>query len=176
MQIRLHRMFLSATSDILAEIVSFIKNRRCRMPLFRQFIRDNSASIRQKPPKRVLAKTTGKVYDLRQIYDEINCEYFGGMLDTTITWGAGSSRYAVRKRTLGSYSARTNVIRINQSLDSRRVPRYFISYIVYHEMLHAFIGIKERAGRRCIHTAEFRKREKLFSHYERAMEWERKSY
>jgi predicted metal-dependent hydrolase len=57
-------------------------------------------------------------------------------------------------------------------MDSKRVPGYFIEYVVYHEMLHAAIGIQEREGRRSIHSAEFKKREKLFKYYERAMAWE----
>jgi len=54
------------------------------------------------------------------------------------------------------------------------VPRYFIEFVVYHEMLHADMGTEEHEGRRSIHSREFRKRERLFEDYERAMAWERK--
>ena len=114
-------------------------------------------------------RTSGNIHDLKALYDELNDEYFGGALDSVITWGAKSPRFAVRKRTLGSYSARANIIRINPALDSKKVPRYFIAYVVYHEMLHAAIGIQNRSGRRSIHPAEFRD-------FERATAWERKSY
>jgi hypothetical protein len=176
MEIRLHRMFLLAPGDVIDEIVIFIKKRRRSMPLFRQFIRDHKEHIRRKPPHRVSAKTEGRVHDLRAIFDKINMEYFNGEIDALITWGKSNPRCFVRKRTLGSYSVRNNSIRINTSMDSGRVPLYFIEYVVYHEMLHAAIGIQEKSGRRSIHPAEFRKREKQFKHYERAMAWERKSY
>jgi hypothetical protein len=68
------------------------------------------------------------------------------------------------------------MIRINPILDSRSVPRYFLEFIVYHEMLHADIGIKKGVVRRIIHSSEFKKREKLFKHYEKAINWEKKRW
>jgi hypothetical protein len=176
LHVRIHRMFLDADDDIMDEIAHFIKRKNRGLPLFRKFIRDNSSLLNRKPPKRTRVRTSGNIHDLKAIYAGLNDEYFGGALDAVITWGAGRPRFAVRKRTLGSYSARANVIRINPALDSRKVPRYFIAFVVYHEMLHAAIGIQNRSGRRSIHPAEFRRRERLFRDYEKATAWERKSY
>ena len=79
----------------------------------------------------------------------------------------------VRKRTLGSYSERSHTIRINPVLDKRTVPCYVVAYVVYHEMLHAAMGISRHGGRRIVHSREFRRKEKLFKEYEKAMAWER---
>jgi hypothetical protein len=68
------------------------------------------------------------------------------------------------------------VIKINPILDSDRVPRYFLEFVIYHEMLHADIGIEDGSGRRELHSREFRKREKLFRHYEKASAWEKKRW
>lgn len=172
LRVRLHRMFLNADSRVLSEIASYLKNRRGAMPLFRSFIRDNREQLSLKPPKKVLVRTAGRFHDLCGLYDEINREYFGGMINAVITWGTRSPLYAVRKRTVGSYSERSNTIRINPVLDKKTVPRYYVALIVYHEMLHAAMGTPLRGKRRSVHSGEFRKREKLFKDYEKAIAWE----
>jgi hypothetical protein len=55
------------------------------------------------------------------------------------------------------------------------VPRYFVSYIVYHELLHHLIPAVRVAGRAVLHPAEFSRREQEFRHYERAITWEQKN-
>ncbi len=172
LRVRLHRMFLNADSRVMNEIASYLKNRRGAMPHFRSFIRDNRAQLSLKPPKKVPVRTAGRFHDLCGLYDEINKEYFGGMINAAITWGTRSPRFAVRKRTVGSYSERSNTIRINPVLDKKTVPRCYVALIIYHEMLHAAMGTPLRGKRRSIHSREFRTREKLFKDYEKAMAWE----
>jgi predicted metal-dependent hydrolase len=172
LHIRLHRMFLKADTSVISEIVSYLKFRKAAMPFFRKFIRDNRDELGRKSPKKVPVRTAGTLYDLRELYDEVNREYFGGLINAAITWGTRSPRTAVRKRTVGSYSVRTNIIRINPVLDRKTVPRYYIAFIVYHEMLHAAQGIALQGKRRSIHPREFRRKEKLFKDYEKAIAWE----
>jgi len=172
LRVRIHRIFLAADSRVMNEIAAYLKNRKGAMPHFRTFIRDNKEQLAAKPPRNVPVKTVGTVHDLCGLYDEINREYFGGMVNARITWGTKSPRYAVRKRTLGSYSERSHVIRINPVLDRKTVPRYYVAFIVYHEMLHAAMGISIQGKRRSIHSREFRRRERLFKDCEKAMAWE----
>ncbi len=172
LRVRLHRMFVNAGRQVLDEIASYLKKRKPSMPLFRNFLRDNKTQIKTKPLKTVHIKTAGKYHDLRDLYDTINKEYFGSLVNTGITWGTRSPRSSVRRRTLGSYSERSNIIRINPVLDRQTVPCYFVAFIVYHEMLHASLGALLRGTRRSVHSREFRKREKLFKDYEKAMAWE----
>lgn len=171
--VRLHRMFAAAGSRVIDEIVSFLSNRKGAMPCFRRFVRDHGDQLRRRPPNRVLAKTRGRVYDLREFYQELNKEYFGGMINAVITWGSSNSRDLVRKRTLGSYSERSHTIRINPVLDKKTVPRHVIAFVVYHEMLHAAVGVARQGRRRIVHSREFKTRERLFKDYEKAMAWER---
>jgi len=172
LRVRLHRMLLNADSRVMHEIASYLKNRKGAMTHFRSFIRDNREQLGQKPPKKVPVRTAGKFHDLCGLYEEINKEYFGDTINAAITWGTRSPRYAVRKRTVGSYSERSNTIRINPVLDKKTVPRYYVALIVYHEMLHAAMGAPLRGKRRSVHSREFRNREKLFKDYEKAMAWE----
>ncbi len=170
--VRLHRMFLGADDRVLDEIVSYLGNRRGRLACFRNFVRSNQEQLHKKPPKRVSLMARGRYHDLSELFREINEEYFSGMVAAAITWGTRSTRYSVRKRTLGSYSGRTNIIRINSVLDRKTIPRYFVAFIVYHEMLHAAMGTPITGARRSIHSREVRKRERLFKNYGLARAWE----
>ncbi|BCB96881.1 hypothetical protein JZK55_18030 [Dissulfurispira thermophila] len=171
--LRIHRIFLHASNDVILEIANFVKNTNAKTPLIRDFIKQNINYLNKKLPKKLSIKTQGEYYNLGDIYEKVNNEYFNGRITASITWGAKSPRYAVRKRTLGSYSSHTNTIRINPILDKKSVPRYFIEFIVYHEMLHADMGVKTKNGRRSVHSREFRRREKLFVNYEKAITWEK---
>jgi len=171
-RVRLHWMFTQADSRVLAEIVSYLKNKKGALPGFRAFIRENGEKLKARPLNNVRIKTLGKYHDLRELYQEINEEYFAGMINAAITWGAGVQRCAVRKRTLGSYGERSNLIRISPVLDKKTVPRYYIASVVYHEMLHAAMGVPLKGKRRSIHSREFRARERLFKDYEKARAWE----
>lgn len=172
--VRLHRMFLSAGNDVISELAQFIRKRKGKIPLIRDFIRQNSGCLKKTVRKAVI-NAQGEYYNLSDIYRSINEEYFGGMVSAFITWGTKSPRYAVRKRTLGSYSGHANIhlIRINPVLDRRSIPRYFIEFVVYHEMLHADMAAEIKNGRRCVHSKEFKRREKLFKQYDKAAAWEK---
>jgi hypothetical protein len=174
LSVRLHRMFLSADSQVLGEIVSYLNKRKGEMPHFRSFLRANREVLKRKPAKKVNVRTGGRYHDLAELFDEINRAYFGNKVTTTITWGNRSPDSAVRKRTVGSYSERSNTIRINPVLDRKDVPACYVAFVVYHEMLHADMGTTLRGSRRSVHPREFRRREKLFQEYEKAMAWERR--
>ncbi len=171
--VRVHRIFLHAGNGVIEEIVSFVRGKREKMPRFRAFIRENRQHLHARPPRRISVRTKGKIFDLRDLFDEINKEYFSNAVTSPITWGARCPRTAVRKRTLGSFSERLNLIRINPLLDRKAVPRYYIAFVVYHEMLHAALGINRTGGRASIHSREFRRREKFYRDYERAIAWEK---
>ena len=131
---------------------------------------------KNKKPKKIKIKSEGKHYNLREICDTLNSEYFNNRISSSITWGEKSPLSAVKKRTLGSYQKNTNTIRINPVLDNKRIPRYFIEYIVYHEMLHAEIDVQYKNGRRKIHSKDFKKRESIFKYYDIARQWEKHNF
>jgi hypothetical protein len=173
--VRIHRVFLGAGPPVIDEIAAFIKNGRGKTPSVRAFIRQNRGLLGVPHPRRQRnLRAEGAWHSLADIARKINAEYFENRVTARITWGARGRPRAVRRRTLGSYSGDTGIITINRMLDNRTIPRYFVEFIVYHEMLHADIGVKIRNGRRLMHTGEFRARERLFRGYERAITWEKK--
>jgi hypothetical protein len=174
--VRMHWMFLNAGDEIIREIACLIKTRRGQTPHIRKFIRENQICVKEREPKSRQIKicTNGRFHNLREIFNTLNSEYFEGKITALITWRRGN-KYAVKKRTLGSYSKHTNTILINSVLDRRNVPNCFIRYVVYHEMLHSVMEEKMGNGRRSVHTPEFRKRERLFKEYEKAVSWEKRN-
>jgi hypothetical protein len=108
------------------------------------------------------------------MFDHLNDTYFQGMVDASITW-ARRSKPATGQRAsikLGTYCADKKLIRIHPTLDRSWVPRYFIEYIIFHEMLHHMMPMPVRDGRRELHSPEFRQGEQRYRNYVRALAWE----
>lgn len=172
--LRLHRMFLQARPEVVDELSRFISNARVKTPLIRQFIRQQAATLPVRPAKKTVLVTQGRHHDLAELARTVNEHYFEGRINAGLTWGTRKTGHAVRRRILGSYNSRTHIIRINPVLDRKDVPRYYLEFILYHEMLHADMGVAKKNGRREVHSREFRRREKLFLHFGKALLWEKK--
>src|SRR5215468_5937811 len=179
-RVRLHHMFVSAPPPVTRALARYISHNESQASRdLSRFIEENQEAIRRAPRRRppgLTLETQGEIYDLRQIYDELNTIYFERKIDARITWGARGGRR--RRRTsikMGSYSVEDRLIRIHPALDRRFVPRYFIDWIVYHEMLHQVHDIPVVGGRRQFHTPEFIAQESNFEHFQRARDWERRN-
>ena len=178
-QIRLHHMFLDAPAVVQEALVRYVvAGDRVASQLVGKYIEDNGYRIRASRPVSRPLVTQGSIHDLYVIFHAVNDKYFGGGVDALITWGRrGRPRAADsaprRSIKLGSYSATERLIRVHPVLDRTWVPRYFVSYIVYHEMLHHVVPASQGNGRRMLHPPSFVARERLFRDYERALAWER---
>ncbi len=127
-------------------------------------------------PNKIHLKTQGILYDLQSIYNSINTSYFDGKLDLKITWFGNAERKARRHRKLGLYCFSDKLIKIHRLLDQPHFPPYFISYVVYHEMLHSVHPpVKAKRGRYSIHHAGFKQKEREFAEYAEAKRWEQEN-
>ena len=100
----------------------------------------------------------GRFYNLDEVFDSLNLQYFGGLLGRPeLTW---SERLA--KRSLGHYDAAHNTIVVSRVFDRPASPRYAVEYLLYHEMLHLKHPVKMRGLRRCVHSREFKAEEARF--------------
>lgn len=126
----------------------------------------------KKRPRTLILRSQGQQWDLKEIYHKINKQYFESALDLHITW-FGNKQFVPRTRIrLGVYHSLSKVIKIHRVLDQEHIPEYFISSIVYHEMLHHVLPpIKKRSRKRHIHHAEFVAREKQFKEYQLAKDF-----
>lgn len=176
-EVRLHHMFADADPVITRALAHYIaENDPEASRVLGDFIDANSDHVRgrsRRTPAQVIF-TAGEHYDLRQIYDELNARYFENKIDASITWGARTGRARRRNSIkMGSYSVEDRLIRIHRSLDRAFVPRFFVAWIVFHEMLHQVHDIRVKNGRREFHSKEFLADEAQFADYAQARTWER---
>jgi hypothetical protein len=177
LEVRVHHMFLDAdpfTQHALGRYLRYAD--KAANNVIGSYIESNQQRIR--PAHRRdhdSLRTEGRKHDLRAIYNRLNDTYFQGMVDASVTWGRRTrARKAQRDSIkLGTYCADRKLIRIHPTLDRSWVPRYFVEYIVFHEMLHHMMPMPIRDGRRAVHTQEFLESEQRFRQYARAIAWER---
>jgi hypothetical protein len=130
-------------------------------------MRDRSNDRKRSHGRKVVTTHKGEVYDLDEIFDNLNFWYFGERLPKPVlTWSARQTY-----RILGHHDATHDTIVVSRSLDSPDVPRFVVEYIVFHEMLHIHHPTVHHNGRRYNHTAAFRRDEEKFKHYREAELW-----
>lgn len=173
--LRLHRMFLAASPAIVQAVAKWLTRDRGgrAAAILDTFIDGHGHLVRTKRARRVRLHTSGAHHDLRVVFDELNAREFAGAVCTGITWGRMPTgrrrRHSIR---MGSYTPDDDLIRIHPLLDQAFVPAYFVCYIVFHEMLHADIGVERSPSGRCrMHSPEFVRRERLYCDYDRAVTW-----
>lgn len=175
---RIHHMFLDAPRGVVDALVRYVvRGEREASYLVGDFIEANGSRV-VKRRRRLHLHTEGQHHDLLAIFDELNAKYFGGSVNALVTWGKRASRKANRGKArssikLGSYTAAERLIRVHPVLDRAWVPRYFVAFVLYHEMLHHVLPSSRGEGRALLHPPAFRDRERQFRHYERALAWER---
>ena len=74
---------------------------------------------------------------------------------------------------LGVYDHQTREIRIHPALDRPEVPRFFVEFIVFHEMLHQLFPSPPGAGRRCTTRARSGTASAPSPRYAEATRWEK---
>jgi hypothetical protein len=173
-RVRLHHLFVDADAGIIHALARYIAdNDAAASERLGDYIDANTDRIVRARRAEPL-ETLGDVYDLAELFDSLNVRYFGGRIDARIGWGRrGGKRRRRASIKMGSYSVEERLIRIHPTLDRSFVPRYFVEWIVFHEMLHQVHDIPTVDGRRQFHTPEFLAQERKFEHYIPARRWER---
>jgi hypothetical protein len=179
-ELRLHHMFLEADPATVRAVGRYVMRDDSRevSAQLGGFIAAHRERIREARARKTRLSTSGVHHDLLAIYHEVNRRYFEGQVDAVITWGraaratARPGRRMRRSIKLGSYCSRDRLIRVHPALDTEEVPRFFVEYIVYHEMLHHVLPPTVRGGRRQLHDAKFKQMERAFPLYQDALRWE----
>lgn len=174
-KLRVHHMFVGAPEAVRAALALWVRNPKNRKaaPVLDAFIREHRALVQPAQPRQVRLRTQGKHHDLAVLFAEVNAECFENAVDAAITWGAMPRVNRRRSIRFGGYFAEQGLIRMHPLLDQDFVPRHFVRYIVFHEMLHAHLGIRTNSkGRRQIHSKEFLHRERAYAGYAEALAWQ----
>jgi predicted metal-dependent hydrolase len=137
---------------------------RYRLYLNRRDMRRQINAVRQERGRKVHRGAQGLVYNLEEVFEQLNREHFGGMMARP---GLGWSHVRSRTR-LGHFDPSHNMIMISRIFDDPRAPRLALEYVMFHEMLHLHYPVDHSGSRRCVHTPEFKAHEKQFPLYKEA--------
>ncbi len=139
-------------------------NRIIRDYINTEKIRERHKKIRKTRGRKKTLTTVGEHYNLEESYQRVNQKYFNNKIEKpNLTWGV---RRTYNK--FGHYDETRNTVLISKTLDNKKIPQFFLDYIMYHELLH--IGQKTiyKNGRRNIHDKAFKKEERKYEKYEEA--------
>ena len=170
----IHRMFLMAPKNVMDELACYLAKPSKRLsPTVRSFIEEGVRQLdysHKLDDRRLI--TQGTFYDLKEIYRDVNAEYFDNRLNLKITWYGECTRRRKRRITFGQYEESLKLIKVHRLLDNPSIPEYLLAFIVYHEMLHHVCpAYVDEAGIHRIHSKEFKEKERQFRHYALATAW-----
>jgi hypothetical protein len=178
-RVRISDLLEGAPESVIEAIAHILLAKMYRKPIeslhsvrYRRYVSSHDMTakahlVRQMRGHKRIDSARGFHYDLEEIFEGLNLQFFHGLLARPLmTW----SRLRARN-SLGHYDPAHNAIVVSRIFDHARVPRYAVEYIVYHEMLHLKHPVKLRGSRRCVHGPEFQAEEKLFPELERAKEF-----
>lgn len=119
----------------------------------------------------------GRHFNLREIFDKLNARYFRKRLKGyQIVWGRRRKELPSCEIVFGTIQEEDRIIRINPLLDRSFIPRWFVEYVVYHEMCHAVVPDRYGpSGKRIIHHEGFYEVERKFHWFKRAKRWEQEN-
>ena len=176
---RIHHMFLDAPHEVVEALATFAgvapaARRREASERIDAYVLQHR--VRIGTPRAERLRPRGRTHDLEAIFQRLNAEHFEGRVEAGIGWGAhrGGRGAGRRRRTIktGVYLHEAKQIRIHPALDRPEVPELYVAAVVFHEMLHQVVPAVERNGRRVVHGAEFRRRERAYPDHEAARRWE----
>lgn len=173
LKIRAHHMFLDAPPKVVKAIAEYAGHgKRSAGVAIDDYIAAQQERIGAFPRRPSALEPRGACFDLQALFDELNAAHFEGKIDARIGWGRHSPRRRRRSIRLGVYDHKSREIRIHPTLDRPDVPRFFVAFIVFHEMLHQVFPSARDEGRHVHHPRAFRERERTYPRYAEAIAWE----
>jgi hypothetical protein len=176
LHLRVHHLFLGAPEPVADALADFAATprpggRRGAGRRIDAWIRAHRQRIQ--PARTAALHPGGLVHDLQAMLDRLNADHFGGAVEARIGWGRSGRARGRRSIKMGVYLHEARAIRIHPALDRPEVPAFFVEAVVFHEMLHQVVPAEDRRGRRVIHGAEFRRRERAYPGHAEARAWEK---
>jgi hypothetical protein len=180
-ELRLHALFDEAPQELQLAVARWVRaggraRRACRE--IDAWIREGLERLPPPTARPERLQPGGAAHDLAALAEELRREHFPTEFRTPaelppITWGRGSRGRARHTLRLGSCDPDGRLVRIHPVLDQPAVPRFFVRFVLHHELLHAAIPPRQSAdGRWTHHGADFRARERAYPEYELARRWE----
>ncbi len=136
---------------------------------YREYVRSAAMRRRILRLRRARARLRGNgpqgdTYDLAEIFERLNLQYFSGRLARPhLGWSTRPWR-----RQFGCYDPGPNQILVNCRLDRSAVPRLAVDYVLFHEMLHVKHPTRRAGCGLVSHSSKFRREEKTFKGHDNA--------
>jgi hypothetical protein len=125
-------------------------------------------------PQQKYYAAAGTQFDLYDIFDSLNREYFSASLSSYMRWGRFGSKTSYHTQIQDEHGIIHNLITIAGLYNHPSVPSYAVRAVTYHEMLHIACPPMIKNGRRRVHHRDFKNQEKRFGQYDSWQKWLRK--
>ncbi len=176
--VKFHVAFRKAGDEVILQaarlMLSRVRKIRNSLPRseYDTFVRSLPPTEFKLPGARRSRKTSygaqGHYRHLEDSFQRINTMYFSSQLEQPeLCWSPVRAR-----RILGSYQERCDRLIVSRVFDSPSVPLFVLDFLMYHELLHKFLGVGRRGdGRRCMHGPEFKELERKFTRFQEAQDF-----
>lgn len=171
--VRLHRSFIDAPEGVWRAVADYVGSRDQEAGCLLDAFIAQQASLAPREPSEL--RPRGRCFDLEVLMAELNARFFHNASQARITWGSAGTRRRRRSIQLGCYIGTERLIRIHPCLDQSFVPRYYVAWVVFHEMLHEVFGVGGHGRRRTLHPPEFAAVEQTFPEYQLCQRWEKEN-
>jgi hypothetical protein len=121
------------------------------------------------PPSERFLPPAGRHVDLRAVLEGVRRRHLRTDVPIRIGWSEQPARNLMGRYESGTP---TGLIVVNRLLDSPLVPRWYLDFLVFHEVLHALIPPRPGASRILVHPPEFRRAERRHPDHARARHFE----
>jgi len=178
LRVRMNQVFGGAPAEVRAAVAEWLRSgRRARRACTRldQWIASIVPSLG--PPRSIQLVARGRHHDLSEIHADLLAREFAG-LDRErhprgVTWGRRGPRSTRHSLQLGSFDPETAIVRVHPVLDQPAVPRSFVRYVLFHELLHSELNEACGSNKRSLHHGpEFRRREAEYPGTAEALLWQ----
>jgi hypothetical protein len=114
--------------------------------------------------------------NLKEMFDQLNAEYFGNKIKANIEWGKIVNKKNLTSFRFGSYDPGKQLIRIHPRLQQSFVPLSVLELTIYHEMCHQWAPMKRKKGMWLVHHSQFKEKERCYRFYKEARSWEKENW
>lgn len=118
--------------------------------------------------------TKGLNFDLKEIFDNINNDFFDNELKSYVRWGKSGTKTSYQTWYNKESGNKISMITIASLYNHPDIPEFAIKSVMFHEMLHIAVPPYTKNGRRVVHGKEFNEAQKRNPDLDKWLNWERK--
>jgi len=108
----------------------------------------------------------------QSILDELRSQHFPSLAPLKLVRGKEGKKGSQKTIRLASYWAKRKEIRLHPFIEIEGMPDFYLQYLLYHELCHAWLVMSGQAKDGEHHGPDFMTLEKKFPQLHQAIEWE----